>query len=163
MTDAEKKEMSDFCNSDNVNCDKVQIHEGKDGWFQNLVRTVGTFISRGRTFTLGNHIYVGDQNMHNGTVRDYTLAHELTHVFQLHALGAEEYWDKMLRIHSNDIFGDSNAPYQLPSVPGGMFFHYGLEQQGQIVEDCFGPKVAWCTVSPFRPYGGARPTPNGGG
>ena len=48
-------------------------------------------------------------------------------------------------------FGVGASPYRYSSEPEQPFSSYGMEQQGQIVEDCFRGHPAARHLSPFQP------------
>jgi hypothetical protein len=83
------------------------------------------------------------------------LAHELTHCGQFQAWGFWRYFSKgfvaQLRelLHRTMKLGSS--PYRYAAEPGKPFAAYGMEQQGQIVEDCFRGYPDASAISPFQP------------
>jgi hypothetical protein len=53
-----------------------------------------------------------------------------------------------------------SSPYAYTVNPGKPFSAYGMEQQGQIVEDCFRGKPDARTISPFHPAAAAHAVPS---
>jgi hypothetical protein len=107
------------------------------------------FFSRGAAMALGYRIVLP------GRADLPTLAHELTHVCQFHRWGglgyfARGFWNQVILrgLLKRDV-------YRWEFVPGKAFTDYGMEQQGQIVQDCFdhaSPRRAVAQiVSPYAP------------
>lgn len=81
------------------------------------------------------------------------LAHELTHVFQYDRIflrNGGRYAAYFMALHALP-----GSPYKLtyPLDPGRAWTSYNLEQQADIVRDCFrSPSISnSCSVSPFNP------------
>jgi hypothetical protein len=129
-----------------VNCDKVEVHRGNDGRVRNFVRNAVLKVSGDRSVTLGNRVYLAGDD-----ARDIpTLAHEVTHVGQYQQWGALKYFGRGSSARVTEMRGGD--PYALPNpLPADVpFGAYGMEQQGQIVENCY--RVgAGCNVSPYQP------------
>jgi len=109
------------------------------------------WLSRNRAVALGNHVFLPQ-----GRERDLpVLAHELTHCAQYQAWGALTYFRRGLvaqvreLLHRKARIGSS--PYAYTVNPGKSFAAYGMEQQGQIVEDCFRGHPSARQISPFHP------------
>ena len=83
------------------------------------------------------------------------LAHELTHCGQYQAWGPLKYFTKgaiaQLRHLLFRTLRIGSSPYWYRFEPGKPFEAYGMEQQGQIVEDCFRGHPAAQALSPFQP------------
>jgi hypothetical protein len=116
-----------------------------------LLRRLVLGLSRNRAVALGNWVFLPDHSQ-----RDLPLlAHELTHCGQFQAWGFWRYFSKgfvaQLRelLHRTMKLGTS--PYRYSAEPGKPFAAYGMEQQGQIVEDCFRGYPDARAISPFRP------------
>jgi hypothetical protein len=123
------------------------VNRGNDGWLRNGFRKVVLKVSGGRAVTLGNHIYLPNTDAHSTPV----LAHEMTHVGQYQQWGSIKYYMKGFGERVDEWSGGD--PYSLPSpLPNGVpFSSYGMEQQGQIVENCYSPIRSGCSVSPYKP------------
>lgn len=91
--------------------------------------------TRGRAVALGNHVFLPPRAA--GDVA--TLAHELTHCAQYQAWGPLRYYLTGLREQARDLahraLGAGTSPYDWRVHPLRDFELYGMEQQGQIVED----------------------------
>lgn len=108
-------------------------------------------ISGGRAVTLGNKIYVS-RALDPGNLQDVSLAaHELTHVGQFQVGGAGAYYAKGIGARISELLGGN--PYDWKGRKPGLFSSYGLEQQAQIVGDCFRGIGVACSISPYRPGG----------
>jgi hypothetical protein len=137
-----------------VDCRKVRLYrraDGPAGWIRSLVLR----ISRNRAVALGNHIFLPDPCSGDLPV----LAHELTHCAQYQAWGARRYYARGIVTQLKDLLhrkvGLGTSPYRYGNEPDQPFSAYGMEQQGQIVEDCFRGHPAAENRSPFRPGGTA--------
>jgi hypothetical protein len=84
------------------------------------------------------------------------MAHELAHVYQYQEWGVLRYlargaWNQIVwrTLLGRDV-------YRWEPEPGKTFADYGMEQQGQIVEDCFdinsSRRAAAQALSPFQPW-----------
>jgi hypothetical protein len=139
-----------------VDCARVRVHRtgGGDGG-GGLVRRVVLWASRGRAVTLGNHVFLPDPCRGDLAV----LAHELTHCGQYQAWGAWRYFTRGAAAQLRDLLhralGVGTNPYHYTLEPGKPFHAYGMEQQAQIVEDCYRGNLPARAVSPFRPVGGS--------
>ena len=69
------------------------------------------------------------------------LAHELTHCGQYQAWGPVRYYVRGAAAQARDLLhrtlGIGRSPYAYRLEPGKPFESYGMEQQGQIIEDTF--------------------------
>jgi hypothetical protein len=142
----ERQALGNTCQT--VDCNKVQVHRGEDGGIRNAWRKVVLTVSGGRAVTLGNHVYLPNNQAHDTP----TLAHEVTHSGQYQQWGAGSYYAKGAGARISEALGGN--PYSLPSpLPADKpFGSYGMEQQGQIVENCFsGNAGGACGVSPYHP------------
>ena len=101
--------------------------------------------------TLGNHVFLPDRCANDLAI----LAHELTHCGQYQAWGAWRYFSRGAGAQLRDLLhrrlGVGQSPYAYRLEAGKPFEAYGIEQQGQIVEDSFRGDQAALAVSPFRP------------
>jgi hypothetical protein len=134
-----------------VDCGRVRLHrERGEGAAAALRRTV-LWASRGRAIALGNHVFLPDRCA--GDLA--TLAHELTHCGQYQAWGGWRYFTRGAAVQLLDLLhrtlGIGRSPYAYRLEDGKPFDAYGMEQQGQIVEDSFRGDRAALAVSPFRP------------
>lgn len=116
---------------------RVRVHRGRDGGFTNLLRRGVLSLSRGRACALGNHIFVPDRLMHDVPV----LAHEAAHCGQYQRWGALRYFvrgagEQARYTRWRRGLGGAN-PYDYQVERGRPFGAYGMEQQGQLVEDAF--------------------------
>jgi hypothetical protein len=132
------------CFDREISLDRVRIYTGR----HRLARVMG-WLTGGSAIALGYHVFVP------GRVRLPMLAHELTHVCQYRRWGviryyARGFWNQVIlrTICGRDV-------YHWSPTPGKSFGDYGMEQQGQIVEDCFNPysrrQVEASRISPFTP------------
>ena len=143
VTAAERRALGNLC--ERVDCDRVRIHR-RPG---DALRGVVLALSGGRAVTLGNHVFVPD-----GPLDTALLAHELTHCGQYQSWGPLVYYARGLRDRVRDVLhlalGVGSGPYRY-DVNGQPFEAYGMEQQGQIVEDCFNGDLAAAGISPYCP------------
>lgn len=123
-----------------VDCRRVRVYRDPEGASGTLRRLV-LWASRNRAIALGNLIFLPDRCRRDLRV----LAHELTHCGQYQAWGPWRYYTRGLREQARDLIYRAtrigSSPYGYTCEPGKPFEAYGMEQQAQIVEDCFrGPK-----------------------
>jgi len=134
-----------------VDCARVRLHRASRRGLPGLARRAVLWLSRGRAVALGNHVFLPDRCAGDLAV----LAHELTHCGQYQAWGPWRYFTRgvvaQLRELAHRAFGVGQSPYVYRLEPGKPFEAYGMEQQGQIVEDSFRGDRAALAVSPFRP------------
>lgn len=142
---AERAALGNVCEL--VDCDRVRIHRDAGDTIRSLVLVV----SGGRAVALGNHVFLPD-----GRNDVHLLAHELAHAGQYQAWGALVYYGRGLADRVRDVLhlalGVGASPYRY-AVDGRPFEAYGMEQQGQIVEDCFKGDPRAAAISPYRPAG----------
>jgi hypothetical protein len=133
-----------------VDLSRVQLHRAQPGQPDRLRQAV-LWASRGRAVALGNHVFLPDHCAREVPV----LAHEVTHCGQFQEWGALAYFGRgaitQLRDLLHRTLGLGESPYSYRVETGKPFEAYGMEQQGQIVEDCFRGDATALAVSPFRP------------
>lgn len=132
------------CFASSVDLDRVRIITR----YSRLGRFV-TRMSGGVAVALGYRIFLPGENSLP------VLAHELTHVSQYQRWGSVRYylagiWNQIVLrlLLRRDV-------YRWSTETGKTFHQFGMEQQGQIVEDCFNVASPRRTeaqhISPFRP------------
>lgn len=115
--------------------DRVRLYRsncaGRSGRFRRMVLA----LSGGRAVALGNRIFLPDHCEADAAV----LAHELTHSAQYQAWGPLRYYLRGVSVQLRHLLhrglGLGRNPYAWDAVDGRPFEAYGMEQQGQIVED----------------------------
>ena len=116
---------------------RVRVHRGHDGPLTNAARRAVLAVSRGRACALGNHVFLPDRAGHDLAV----LAHEAAHCGQYQRWGALRYFSRgageQARYARWRRTGAGTNPYAWRTEPGRPFGAYGMEQQGQLVEDAF--------------------------
>jgi hypothetical protein len=134
-----------------VDCRRVRLYRAGSGGVAGLFRDVVLRLSRNRAVTLGNHVFLPDHCEQDLPI----LAHELTHCGQYQAWGPLVYFSRGLGAQLRDLLHRTVqigcSPYRYHAEPGRPFEDYGMEQQGQIVEDCFRGHPVAQAISPFRP------------
>jgi hypothetical protein len=128
----------------------VRLHRGAGGRAARLVRSAVLALSRGRAVTLGNHVFLPDWCCQSVPV----LAHELTHCAQYQDWGPLRYFARGVAERLREVrhrWGLGTSPYGYAADPNRPFGLYGMEQQGQIVEDCFRGNALALAISPYRP------------
>ena len=142
LTPRERAALGNLC--DRVDCERVRIHRDPG----DRLRAAVLLLSGGRAVTLGNHVFLPD------AADDLALlAHELTHCGQYQGWGTLVYYGRGVRDRVRDVLylaGFGESPYRYV-VDGRPFDAYDMEQQGQIVEDCFNGDTAARAISPYRP------------
>ncbi len=133
-----------------LDCERVRLHRGAGGRGSRLLRLLVLQVSRGRAVALGNHVFLPDWCCRSLPV----LAHELTHCAQYQRWGAVRYAvhglaDRLRELRCRAGLGPS--PYHYRIEQGTPFESYGMEQQGQIVEDSFRGDREAAALSPYRP------------
>ena len=118
----------------------LRVRVRRDGG--DALRAIVLFLSRGRAVALGRHVFVP-----GGQDRDVAvLAHELMHCRQYAEWGPLRYYVRGFAEQARHLLsraGLARNPYDWRSVPRRAFAEYGMEQQGQLVEDaCRGDPVA---------------------
>ena len=130
LTDAERSALADVCAG--LEPDRVRLHRTPGSLLRGLV----LFLSRGRAVTLGRHIFVPEAR-----ARDLALlAHELTHCRQYQEWGFLRYYRRGLAEQARYLLsrmGAASDPYDWRRGPPRPFEEYGMEQQGQLVEDAY--------------------------
>jgi len=133
-----------------VDCGRVRLYRHAQGT-SGLIRRIVLGASRNRAIALGNHVFLPDECRSDVAV----LAHELTHCGQYQAWGSLKYFTKgaiaQLRHLLFQTLRIGSSPYWYRFEPGKPFESYGMEQQGQIVEDCFRGHPTARALSPFQP------------
>lgn len=119
--------------------------EGRDA-----LRSLVLFLSGGRAIALGKHVFLP-----SGQEQDLAvLAHELMHCRQYRAWGPVRYYTRGFVEQARHLLsriGVASNPYDWRSVRPRPFAEYGMEQQGQIVEDaCRGDPIARAIVAANR-------------
>jgi hypothetical protein len=116
---------------------QVRVHRGHDAALTNLARRAVLSLSRGRACALGNHVFLPDRLLHDIPV----LAHEAAHCGQYQRWGALRYFTRgageQARYTRWRRTGAGANPYAYRVEPRRPFGTYGMEQQGQLVEDAF--------------------------
>ena len=116
-----------------------------------LLRNTVLWLSGNRAVALGNHVFLPRRCDRDLPV----LAHELTHCAQYQAWGPVIYFAKGVAAQARELLhrkaGIGRSPYHYAADPGKPFTAYGMEQQGQIVEDCFRGHPPARAISPFQP------------
>jgi Domain of unknown function (DUF4157) len=129
---------------------RVRLHRGSGRRSEQLLRSVVLTLSGSRAIALGNHVFLPARCCGSLPV----LAHELTHCAQYQRWGATRYLlrgaaDRLRELRFRAGLGEN--PYTYRPEPGKPFEAYGMEQQGQIVEDCFRGDLRAAAISPYRP------------
>jgi hypothetical protein len=120
-----------------LDLDRVRIHRLGCRGAEGACRAVVLRLSRERAVALGNHVFLPA-----GCEGDLAvLAHELTHCAQYQAWGRWRYFRRAAAAQLRDLLhrtlGLGVSPYAYRLEEGKPFESYGMEQQGQIVEDSF--------------------------
>jgi uncharacterized protein DUF4157 len=133
-----------------VDCHRVRLYR-RSGGVAGLLRQAVLRVSRDRAIALGNHVFLPDRCQGDLAV----LAHELTHCGQYQAWGPLTYFMRGARTQLRDLLyrtiGIGSSPYRYRQEIGKPFEAYGMEQQAQIVEDCFRGHPGATAISPFQP------------
>ena len=134
-----------------LDCKRVRLYREGAGGAAGLLRDVVLRLSGGRAVALGNHVFLPRRCDRDLAV----LAHELTHCAQYQAWGPLTYFAKGVVAQGRELLhrkaGIGRSPYRYTADPRKPFTAYGIEQQGQIVEDCFRGHPAGQAISPFQP------------
>jgi hypothetical protein len=135
-----------------VDCRRVRLYRHELG-LTGLIRRLLLGTSGGRAVALGNHVFLPHRCRGDLAV----LAHELTHCGQYQAWGPWRYFSRGVAAQLRHLVyrttGLGSSPYRYQYDPFKRFEDYGMEQQGQIVEDCFRGDPVARQISPFRPAG----------
>ena len=120
-----------------VDGSRVRLYQAGCGRGAGWLRRFVLCASGGRAVTLGNHVILPDRCEGDSAL----LAHELTHCGQYQQWGAWQYFTRgavvQLRALAHRLLRVGGNPYTYQPEPGKPFEAYGMEQQGQIVEDYF--------------------------
>jgi Domain of unknown function (DUF4157) len=133
--------------------ERVRLYRATSNGLAGLVRSAVLWASQNRAVALGNHVFLPERCQHDLPV----LAHELTHCLQYQAWGPWRYFTRGIAaqarewLHRKASIGTS--PYRYEPDPSKRFEDYGMEQQCQIVEDCFRGHPAARHIAPFHPGG----------
>jgi hypothetical protein len=134
-----------------VDCRRVRLYRSSTPGGAGLLRDLVLWLSRNRAVALGNHVFLPQPCEWDLPV----LAHELTHCAQYQAWGALTYFRKGVAAQLREVLHRrariGSSPYAYTVDPGKPFAEYGMEQQGQIVEDCFRGRPSARAISPFHP------------
>jgi hypothetical protein len=133
-----------------VDCRRVRLHR-RSGGSAGALRNLVLWLSRNRAIALGNHVFLPDERAADVAV----LAHELTHCGQYQAWGPLRYFARGLAEQLSDLLHRKlqlgSSPYRYSYDWEKPFEAYGMEQQGQIVEDCYRGDPGARRLSPFSP------------
>jgi hypothetical protein len=133
-----------------VDLSRVRLHRGQPEQPDRLRHAV-LWASRGRAVALGNHVFLPEHCAREVPV----LAHEVTHCGQFQQWGALAYFGRGAITQLRDLLhrslGVGESPYRYQVEIGKPFEAYGMEQQAQIVEECFRGDATALAVSPFGP------------
>lgn len=114
------------------------------------LRAVVLFLSRGRAIALGRNVFVPSGQEKDAAI----LAHELMHCRQYEEWGPLRYYSRGVVEQARHLLsrlGMARSPYDWRNAPRRRFEEYGMEQQGQLVEDaCRGDPIARAIVMPGR-------------
>jgi hypothetical protein len=135
VTASERSSLGDLIRL--LDYERVRIYRmGTAGWSR-WMRTAVLRLSQNRAVALGNWVFLPDHCEADLPA----LAHELTHCAQFQAWGFWRYFGRGLQAQLRDLLhrkaGLGSSPYRYTLEPGKPFKAYGMEQQGQIVEDYF--------------------------
>ena len=100
-----------------------------------------------RPHSFGKNLYF------NGEPHPGQLAHEVFHyVDQYKSMGPFEYYVAFGILHAEEyVFGKQLYNWEDHYDSEKGFYQYGLEEQGQIVEDCYNRISATaCEISPYQ-------------
>ncbi len=115
--------------------DRVRLYRSSCAGRSGRLRRLVLALSCGRAVALGNRIFLPDRCEADSAV----LAHELTHSAQYQAWGALRYYLRGVAVQLRHVLhrglGLGRNPYAWDAADGRPFEAYGMEQQGQIVED----------------------------
>lgn len=149
LTDAERARLGHLPRA--VDCSRVRLHRRERSGPLGLARRLVLGLSGGRAVALGNHIFLPEHAGSDPAV----IAHELTHCGQYQAWGSWRYFARGAAAQVRELlhrrFGIGVSPYAYKPDTGRPFEAYGMEQQGQIVEDAFRGIPEALAISPFRP------------
>ncbi|HET8622789.1 MAG TPA: DUF4157 domain-containing protein [Gemmatimonadales bacterium] len=148
MTDDELLALGTLCHCMDVS--RIHLHRG-GGWLgSRLLRGAILRLSGGRGVALGNHVFLPDGSANSIPV----IAHELTHCAQYQRWGPIRYYARGIAERARELrwrLGLGPNPYAYEIDPAKPFDRYRMEQQGQIVEDCYRGSAEAASISPYRP------------
>lgn len=134
-----------------LDCERIRLYRGDATGSSSVLRALVLWLSRNRAVALGNWVFLPDRCQSDLPV----LAHEVTHCAQFQAWGFWRYFSKGFVAQLRELLYRKmklgSSPYRYTAEPGKPFGAYGMEQQGQIVEDCFRGYVDARAISPFQP------------
>jgi hypothetical protein len=148
VTDEEFRALGMLC--DCLDISRVRLHRGGGARWHRVVRRAVLLLSRGRGVALGNHVFLPDHAAASLPV----IAHELAHCAQYQAWGPFRYYLRGAAERVRELrwrLGLGPSPYAYEIEPEKPFERYRMEQQGQIVEDCFRGSARAAHISPYRP------------
>jgi len=148
VTSDEVRALGSLCHC--LDLSRVRLHRGGGGALARGLRRAVLALSGGRGVALGNHVFLPDRSA--GLVP--VIAHELTHCAQYQAWGPVRYYARGAAERLRELrwrLGRGPNPYAYEADPAKQFEHYRMEQQGQIVEDCFRGSARAAAISPYRP------------
>ncbi len=120
-----------------VDLGRVRIYRPGCSGTGKFLRNLVLRLSRGRAVALGNHVFLPERCEGDVAV----LAHELTHCAQYQSWGPLRYFGRGMAAQCRELLhrrlGVGKSPYAYRLEDGKPFDAYGMEQQGQIVEDAF--------------------------
>jgi len=148
VTSAESRALGSLCHC--LDLSRVRLHRGEEGRLARALRRVVLALSRDRGVTLGNHVFLPDRAARSLPV----IAHELTHCAQYQSWGPFRYYLRGVAERLRELrwrVGLGPSPYTYALEPDKPFARYRMEQQGQIVEDCFRGCERAAAISPYRP------------
>ena len=144
LTPAERDHLGDLVST--LDCERVRVYRETAAGLSAAIRRAVLLVSRNRAVALGNHVFLPRYCQHDLPV----LAHELTHCGQYQSWGPMRYFSRGAVNQVRDLLyrrlGVGSSPYRYTVEPGKPFSAYGMEQQGQIVEDYFRDRL-----TPSRP------------
>ena len=130
LSSEEREALADACTG--LEPDRITLHRTPGSVLRGLV----LFLSRGRAVTLGRHVFLPEAR-----ARDVALlAHELTHCRQYEEWGFLRYYVRGAAEQARHLLSRMGAaadPYDWRRGPPRRFEEYGMEQQGQLVEDAY--------------------------
>lgn len=136
---------------DAVACERVRLYRPGERGRAGAVRAIVLALSGDRAVALGNAVFLPDAQAADLPV----LAHELVHCAQYQRWGALRYAVcgalEQGRDLAHRLLGIGASPYHYAIEHGRQFEAYGMEQQGQIVEDCYRGNTAARALCPYGP------------
>ena len=115
--------------------DRVRLYRSGCAGRSGRLRWAVLMLSGGRAVALGNRVFLPNRCEADAAV----LAHELTHCAQYQAWGPLRYYSRGISVQLRHLLhrglGWGRNPYAWEADDGRPFEAFGMEQQGQIVED----------------------------